>query len=359
MSYGCDITVDTRMVQSGGIGTYIKSHLPYICMKYKVVQLGEEVVPDVPCIKFEAPLFSVAEQIGMKRNLSRVKPRLHFHPNYTIPLLYRGKLVTVIHDVFHLANPAYLPNRLAWYYARYMLGAAVRRSSAVVTVSNFQKSEIRKYLNTRDSAINVIHNGVHEHFARQSKDAVIRALEKYGLPSRYVLYVGNVKPHKNIERLIAAMARVEGMDLVIVGERERFITKMSNADDIVCKNKMSNRIHFTGYVDDADLPALYSGACVVVFPSLYEGFGLPPLESMACGTPVIASKCALSEEIYGDAYIPIDPYSIDDIAAKIRFAVFGGKDVDECTDKGLKRVCMFKWSIAAEKLSSVFDKVLS
>lgn len=359
MSYGCDITVDTRMVKSGGIGTYIKAHLPYICMKYKVVQLGEEVVPDVPCIKFEAPLFSVAEQIGMKRNLSRVKPRLHFHPNYTIPLLYRGKLVTVIHDVFHLANPAYLPNKLAWFYARYMLGAAIRRSSAVVTVSNFQKSEIRKYLNTRDSAINVIHNGVNEHFARQSKDAVIRVLEKYGLPSRYALYVGNVKPHKNIARLIEAMASVRDVPLVIVGEREKFITKLANSDEIISKANMTGRIHFTGYIDDADLPALYSGACVVVFPSLYEGFGLPPLESMACGTPVVASKCALSEEIYGDAYIPIDPYSIDDIAEKIRFAVSGGKDVDEYADKGIKRAGMFKWNMAAEKLSSVFDKVLS
>lgn len=359
MLYGCDITVDTRMVKSGGIGTYIKAYLPYICRKYDVVQLGEEVICGVPFIKFSAPLFSVSEQIQMRRHIAKIKPKLHFHPNYTIPLLYRGKLVTVIHDVFHLANPQYLPNKLAWIYAHYMLGAAIRRSDAIVTVSHYQQSEIQKYLNIKGKHINVIHNGVHDMYVRQNQFDIDRVLEEYNLPSRYVLYVGNVKPHKNIERLIAAMARVQGISLVVTGEREKFITKATNVDEIVHKHNMDDRIHFTGYIDDDDLPALYSGASVVVFPSLYEGFGFPPLEAMACGTPAIASKCELSDEIYGDAYIQIDPYSIEDIAEKIRFAISGGKDIDEYKQRGLRRARMFKWELAAEKLSNVFDDILS
>jgi len=122
---------------------------------------------------------------------------------------------------------------------------------------------------------------------------------------------------------------------------------------------VTGRVYFTGFVDDEDLPAIYSGAEVFVFPSLYEGFGLPPLEAMACGTPAIAAKCRLSDEIYGDAYIGVDPYSVGDIAEKIRFALDGGPRTETYRRKGLERAAQFRWNRAADELSAVIENVIN
>lgn len=358
MKHGCDITVDTRMVNSGGIGTHTKGVLPHLCKRFDVVQIGEEVVPGVPVRRFDAPLFSISEQLGFVRHLLSIRPRLHLQQHFTIPLLYQGKMVTILHDVFHLANPQYLPGLAAKLYAGFMIRRVVRRSEAVVTVSHFQRDEIIKYTGAGPSVVKVVHNGVSENWRPACREEIIGVLKKYDLPHTYVLYVGNVKPHKNIERIIQAVARVPDIPLVVVGERIRFITKLENIGDIVRNASIEDRVHFTGYVDDSDLPALYSGASVFVFPSLYEGFGLPPLEAMACGTPAIASRNRLSDEIYGDAYIGVDPYSVDDIAEKIRFALNGGEKIEAYRSRGFQRSAEFTWKRSASQISDIIDNVL-
>lgn len=353
-----DLTVDTRMVRSGGIGTWIKGVLPHLCERFRVLQVGEAVVPGVPCRAFRAPLFSVSEQIGLSRLLRDISPRLHLHPHYTIPLLYRGDMAAVIHDVIPLAVPGYLRGLHARVYAYVMFRAAVRRPKAVFTVSDFSRDEIIRCVGRGRAAVHVVHNGVRECFRPVRREEQVRVRLRLSLPENFVLFVGNVKPHKNVERIVRALALVPDISLVVVGQRDGFVNGLPWLGDLLREERLEERVHFTGYLDDADLPPLYSAARALVFPSLYEGFGFPPLEAMACGTPAIVSRHRLSDEVYGDAGIAVDPRSVKEIADGLRLVLDGGENVESFRKRGLCRAAGFTWQRSAEHIADVLEKTL-
>jgi glycosyltransferase involved in cell wall biosynthesis len=208
-----------------------------------------------------------------------------FHaPHYVLPPLVRCRSVVTIHDCIHLMFPQYLPNRLALQYARTSISLAARRATRVLTVSESSKRDILRFVDTSADKIDVIYNAYDERFGVEPREEdVVRVRERYQLHDEFVLYAGNVKPHKNLARLIESfdLVRKRGLDqlkLVLIGDD---ISRYSGLRPAVHKYQLHKYVRFLGYLPEETLAVMYRLAGVFVFPSLYEGFGLPPLEAMA------------------------------------------------------------------------------
>jgi glycosyltransferase involved in cell wall biosynthesis len=348
------LCVDARMYRASGIGTYLQNLLPTLGESFELTLLGNpsdlaEVNGRV--IPTNIPIYSVAELL----RFSSLVPRcdVFWSPHYNVPWLpvrAKARLVT-IHDVFHLAHLSTLslPQR---GYATLTFRAAARLSDHIITVSEFSRAEIQHYLNVPDERVSVIPNGVnHTLFNGQVDEARQRHVrQKYELPARWLLYVGNVKPHKNLITLVNAFAALpeslSDRHLLIVGQREGFITGDIELAQVLQNDPaLAQRIHFTGFVDQADLPELYRLAELFVFPSNYEGFGLPPLEAMACGCPVVASERASLPEICGAAADYANPDSISELADKITAALRRPPAKRNCKIRlGLERAQKYTWA---------------
>ena len=291
-----------------------------------MILIGHSSEADLPygrAITTDIPIYSLAEL-----RLPSLIPAcdVFWSPHYNVPLLpvrAKKRLVT-IHDVFHLAFFSTLSLKQK-AYARLVFRAAVRNSASVITVSEFSRTEIMKYLNVSPARISVIPNGINHRLFRVIEDQKTRqgVQRKYQLPARFILYVGNVKPHKNLLTLVKAFATLpaalESYHLVIVGKKEGFITGDTALHDFIRQNKsLGARVHFTGFVGEEDLPVLYNLARLFVFPSYYEGFGLPPLEAMACGCPVLTSNRASMPDICGEAAVYVSPDDPEAMAARMQ-----------------------------------------
>src|SRR5690606_16111359 len=218
--------------------------------------------------------------------------------------------VVTIHDCIHLRFPQYLPGRLAYGYARTMMRSSARRSRRILTVSSASREDIVSFLGVPASKIDVIANAIDERLTAPPTEADLTPIrDRYQLNSPFVLYTGNIKPHKNIDRLIEAfaLARRNGppdLKPPTIGDE---VSKYPNLRRLVHSHQLHRHVRFFGFVSDEMLAVLYRLATVFVFPSLYEGFGLPPLEAMAAGVPVITSNVSSLPEVVGDAAVLIDP----------------------------------------------------
>lgn len=350
------LILDARAIGNSGIGVYIKALLPFILAskKFDVTVLGQKDslgragFSSIDTIECKAGIYSLREQFMMPLKVSSCD--IFWTPHYNVPALpvrARKRIVT-IHDVYHLAHSSEL-NLVKRLYAKVVLPLAARLSDRIITVSDFSRQEILKYAHIGPEKIVVIYNGVD--FDRFNKAKVNSAfLDRYHL-GRYILYVGNVKPHKNITGLIDAFRilhdKYADIKLVIAGEKEQFITGVRGVEQIVKTRSLERHVIFTGFVDDKDLPGLYKGAELMVFPSLYEGFGLPPLEAMASGTPVVASRGSSIPEICGEAPIYVDPYNPLDMADAIARVLEDGNLRDNLIKRGLERSRAFRWEGSA------------
>lgn len=313
-----DLCVDVRMANSSGIGTFIRSLLPFLNQPpFRLILLGQE-------IPFQAPLYSLQEQISYPLKIPRCD--LFWSPHYNVPLLpiRAKKRAVTIHDVCHLA----FGSKLQKVYAQFVMKKALQ-SQVVTTVSKFSQKEIQKYLGP--APIEVI-------------PIAPKAMEKetvpqYSLPKQFILYVGNVKPHKNLQRLMRALPDI---DLVLVGKGE--IEKRE-------------RVWPLGEVPDSDLPYLYKKAKALVFPSLYEGFGLPPLEAMSCGCPTIVSQAASIPEVCGDASYYFHPEKEEEIRKAIETVISHDAVREELIQKGFERVKCFSWEKTGALYRELFEKV--
>lgn len=356
------LVIDARILGSSGIGVYLKEVLPFIldCGRFQVSLLYHRedrqslIWDDVEYLSCEAPIYSIREQFEVAWKVPSCD--IFWSPHYNIPLLpirARARVVT-IHDVYHLAFRHTL-RRLERWYARIVLPAAIRLSRQVITVSDFSKSEIMRYMHVDPRKLTVIHNGVAaERFRKTPTDRDRRAG-----PPDYCLFVGNVKPHKNITGLVEAMVHVRqacpDMNLVVVGKKEQFLTGVPRLEERIVELGLSDHVRFTGYVSDVALSDYYAGACMLVFPSFYEGFGLPPLEAMAAGIPVVASRAASIPEICGDAawYVdPHDPYAIAQGILRVRQDTALAKKL---VLKGRARVEAFSWQASARRHMDLFE----
>ncbi len=290
----------------------------------------------------------------------RTRTNVFHEPHYVLPPLTHCRSVVTIHDCIHLRFPQYLPKRGALAYARAQMGAAARRSDRVLTVSEASKRDILEFFNVPPEKVTVIHNAIDERFLTAPPEEAVQAVaERYQLQGDFALYVGTVKPHKNVERLIDAfqVVRQSGLDhlkLVVIGDD---ISKYAVLRRAVHRYNLHKYVRFLGFLPDETLAAVYRLAAVFVFPSLYEGFGLPPLEAMACGTPVVTSNVSSLPEVMGDAALFVDPYDADAIADGIRRVIIDPALRADLRARGLARAREFSWERSVRRVREIYDEV--
>jgi len=282
-----------------------------------------------------------------------------FH--YMGPLLSPCPTVTVVHDVVWRALPQTFPRRARLWLDAFLPGT-MRRAAAVVTVSKFSRGEIARHFGVPPAKIHVVHDAVDASFHPVTDSAALAAVrEKYQLPQRFILSIGLLQPRKNVVGLVDAYAglpaaRRQEIGLAIAGRpgwRYDAILRRAEA------GAAPGIVRVTGYVDDEDLPALYSAATCLAYPSLYEGFGLPPLEAMACGTPVLCSNVTSLPEVVGDAALTVDPYDVDALRDGLERLL-----TDEALRKrlwaaGIERAKRFTWEASARSLLAVLRGAVS
>jgi glycosyltransferase involved in cell wall biosynthesis len=367
------IAIDARKLRDYGIGTYVRNLLRYLSRidqtsEYVVLcrdwdlQLLNELCPTFRTVPESSPGYSIREQVTVPRDLRRERADLFHAPHYVLPPLTPCKSVVTIHDCIHLRFPQYLPSRLGYTYARGSLWMATHRSNRIMTVSEASKRDILEYFRVPSDKIAVIYNGIDERFSQvPAEEDVVRVRERYQLDDPFVLYAGNVKPHKNLERLIEAFymlrrGEFENVKLVIIGDE---VSKYAALRHAVHRHKLHKHVRFLGFVPHRTLAVLYRLAAVFVFPSLYEGFGLPPLEAMASGTPVITSNVSSLPEVCGDAAFFIDPLQTEAIADAMRRVLTDDALRADLSQRGLERAKHFSWERSITRVREIYTEVLN
>jgi len=265
-------------------------------------------------------------------------------PAYNQPWNWNGLSVITVHDIIALDFPEYCSpsNRL---YFHFSLPRSIQKATQIIAVSQPVKEDILRKFKINPDKIKVIYPGIDDiYFTAPSEEKLINTQNKYKLPEKFILYVGNIEPKKNILRLIESFESLIlkydiPHSLVVAG---RFAWKYG--DILQIKKRNEKRILFPGYIEQSDLPALYMLAELFVFPSLYEGFGIPPLESMACGTPVIVSDRGALPETTGGCAFMVDPLSVDSITSAMMELLENQTIRNQLIQKGKEHVQQFKWS---------------
>jgi len=292
------------------------------------------------------------DQIQLKNALHRNGIDVFFSPYYKIPLLTRAKTVLSIFDLTYLLVEPYARYFKNTIYIKNFIKLAARKAKRIITSSNSTKEDLLEILRLPRRKIEVVYLGIGSGFrAIHGKDRIGLAKKKYGIGKKYILYVGNFSPHKNLKRLVLAYRLLadhlkEEYSLVLGGGKTETLG-IRDAESLICIPR----------IDEEDLPALYSGAELFVFPSLYEGFGFPPLEAMACGCPVASSNASSLPEVLGEAALFFDPCQIEEISSAIRRMLEDEDLKNAFRQKGLERARLFTPEKMARELLSVFESV--
>jgi len=358
------IGLDARMLTYSGIGTYLRGLLSGLLSlpgpeRFILFGKPKEMASHLKAGRTEV----VPWEVGPYNPLSLLwhpipKGRVEvFHcPHYNLPFHIRTASVVTIHDLIHLVRPDLLSDHRAHLYASWLLPGVVRRTEHFLTDSEYSKGDIINHLRVPEEKISVIYPGVREGFRPYLRDEVECFRRSRGLPQRFALYVGLLKPHKNIIRLLQAFSSLkeEGLSLLLVGRRDRRYRELNRAlaNDSLCPN-----VVLLPSFPFEELPLLYNAAECLALPSLYEGFGLPALEAMACGTPVVCSHATSLPEVVGDAAVLVDPLSVRSLAEGMQNILGDSTLRSELRRKGLERAKQFRWQDSAAKTLKVYREV--
>jgi glycosyltransferase involved in cell wall biosynthesis len=281
-----------------------------------------------------------------------------FHATEHLLLPLRGvPTVLTVHDLIFRRYPAH-HKRLNRWYLNATMPLFCRRAGHIIAVSEQSKRDVIAAYGVPPEKITVIYEAADPRFCPQPAETVADVRARYGLPDRYLLFVGTIEPRKNLGRVLTAFERlhVEGLTdaLVIVGKRGWLY------DDFFARLEASpakQAVIFPGFVPDADLPAVYAGAQAFAFPSEFEGFGLPVLEAMACGAPVVCSNTSSLPEVAGDAALLVDPLDVDALTAALRRALIDPALAADLRARGLAQAARFSWARAAEETLAIYRRV--
>jgi glycosyltransferase involved in cell wall biosynthesis len=357
--YGLDRTM-------GGIGTYsqelrnalLQQSWPLLQFHAGATAPKPGVVPLPGAYRLPGLLSLGQLQIAWqsrRRNLALVHD-----PTGAMPLFLTGcAKVGTIHDVIPYIYPT-TSSRLDWLIYRFWLPLAVRRLDAIITDSRQSKADIVQYLPVPPEKVTVIPCAANKRYRPLPAADVQPVLARHGIDFPYILYVGSIAARKNLPRLLEAYAQLRGWSarwrLVIVGARK---WKSSPVYETVQRLNLAAHVHFTGFVEEEDLPALYNGADLFAFPSLYEGFGLPVLEAMACGTPVVTSNSSSLPEVAGEAALLVEPTDVAAIAQAMRRILADEALAADLRARGLARAAQFSWERTARETIAVYEQVLA
>lgn len=324
--------------------------------------------PNVHKVLADAPIYSLREHFHFNKILKKYKLDLMHFTHFNAPIFYKGPSIVTIHDLTLSFYPGKKKKSLI-HRIGYILTIrrAVKKAAKIITISRNSKEDLIKLLNTPEEKICVIYQGVSPVFKQIHDNLRIKkTLEKYKLTKeggceKFLLYTGVWRVHKNLPNLIRAFKEVlrlsnEDIKLVITGKEDPYYPEVKN---IPKELKIEDKVKFTGLVEENELVDLYNAASIYVFPSFYEGFGLPPLEAMACGTPVAASESSSIPEICGKGNVVFfDPNDYQNMAQNI-FALYKDKGLQEqLVRNGLERVRNFSWQKMAESTYNVYQECL-
>jgi alpha-1,3-rhamnosyl/mannosyltransferase len=373
------IALDGRYIQDHfpGIGRYtyeLARHLPPLAPEIEFLLLrnpgapnsrfaldGILAGPNVREVPVQATPFGLRQQWELRRTLGRQAVHLYHSPYYLMPYALPCKTVATIHDLIPSRFPGSLPQpRLAPVYSA-LVRLCARRADHLIVDSDATLADLaHDGLSARTGATRV-YLGVEPRFGPQPPDEVARHLARAGLAGPYVLYLGINKPHKNLLALLRAWAQVaaplrQEHTLALAGHQD---ARYTEGHDLVESLGLGESVRFVGGVSEADLPLLYAGATCFVFPSLYEGFGLPILEALACGAPVACSNVSSMPEVAGDAALLFDPTSEGEIAAALTRLLTDEALRGRLAERGRAQARAFTWERTAAETLGVYRRLLS
>jgi glycosyltransferase involved in cell wall biosynthesis len=356
-----------------GVGNYTYYLIKELSMIYDkrdvylIDYMDDKIFTDVNKITIKFPLKNISKnsyyfwhiylQLKIKKNNLNLDI-IHSPENAAlfVKLKHQKKIITV-HDIIAYLFPesVTLITRLRY---KLLLSRTLKTTDKIIAVSNSTKKDLMNYFNIPAEKISVVLEAADEKFKPLNPEEVSDVKQKNNLNFPFILYVGNLAKHKNIPMLIEAFYKIKKKNieckLVIAGKKE---WEYKEIFETVDKLNLQNNVVFTGYVLDEDLPALYNAADLFVYPSLYEGFGLPPLEAMACGTPVITSNTSSLPEVVGNAGIMVDPYDVDGLADAMHKVLSNEGLREDMIKRGLERAKMFSWEKCARETLKVYEEV--
>jgi len=369
------VAVDATAVRSPehGIGTYVANLLKHLVevedANHYVTFMTAKAVSSLNTtgvtgkrasfcrVTANRPLRLLWERFLLPGAAARKGANLLWGCHNSLPAGKRCPQVVTVHDIGMLTLPHYYPASKVGYF-RKAIAHAVAQADVVVAVSEFTASELVKHLDVPRARIRVVHNGVGPQFQPLKDPEVRQAVrDRYGIPERFIFSLGVPEPKKNLARLLDAYStlkrREPSIPRLVIGGGRRYGWK--NREIYSQAESMSESVVLTDFIAPADLPAVYAMADLFVFPTLYEGFGLPPLEALACGTPVLSSRVASIPEVLGEAAVLVDPGSTDRIAEGILLLLANSRLRAELRTRGLQQASRFTWRKAARSLVDVFS----
>ncbi|HKY23374.1 MAG TPA: glycosyltransferase family 1 protein [Vicinamibacterales bacterium] len=300
----------------------------------------------------------VSIPVSLPCALLRHPPDL-FHATYVPPPLFPGRLIFTLLDLSMFSHPHLYPP-LVRLRLQMLIRSAIRRATRILTISEFSRQCLLDRFHYPEEQVTVTPLGVDPQFQPCAPERVEALLQSYEIREPYILHVGRLQARKNLVRLLEAFARLVDQEriphkLVLVGRESWEAQEIFEAMD---RLQIRSRVIHVGYAPTDALPMFYSGASAVVFPSLFEGFGLPVLEAMACGAPTVTSTVTSLPEVAGDAAVLVDPYSVEDIAAGIYKVLSDRGACEDMKRRGLARAATFTWARTAEQTVDAYRRAM-
>ena len=298
-------------------------------------------------------------QFILPRLIERTQPDVCHYTNASAPWRQTRPFVLTIHDASLFLYRQYHPwSRLL--AIRALLPSLARRAAAIITVSEHARADLARTLALPADKIQVIYEAPPPDFAPVTDSQYLARLrQRYNLPEKYLFYLGTLEPRKNLNRLIEAVRRLHRhgccVPLVLAGPHG---WRMDSFDQEIDRLTAESVVQYLGYIPAEDLPGLYTLATVFAFPSLYEGFGLPPLEAMVCGTPVLTSQGSAMAEVGGEAVYLVNPYDIEELTQGLHHLLTDAPLREELSQRGKQHVRQFSWEQAAKETMAVYQQVL-
>ena len=321
-------------------------------------------------VDIDFPVLSARTLFWLQRIIKRESVELFYSPFQATTISPPCPMVITVHDMMDLFypdafthHPFYVNYALRTYF-RFVIPKSIRNAAMITSVSESTKRDILEYFHVPEDRVEVIHNGVEDKFLPIRDEQILTMVkEKYNLPDRFVLYLGSTKPYKNLDGTLEAFSKLKEQYInpdnhiyLVIGGLKHFSSfdLERKARELGIENDFFN----IGYISEDDLPSVYSLAEVFLFPSIWEGFGLPALEAMACGTPVVTSNTSSLPEVVGEAGIMVDPKNTTSIAEAL-YRILNDKTLrDELSEKGIQQARKFSWRTAAVKLLETFKEAV-
>ena len=319
--------------------------------------------PNIHIIEINCPTYPLWEQIALPRVLKKIKPDILLCTSNTAPLYCSVPLILTLHDIIFLeprkdSNKSLYQN-MGRYYRRLIVPHILSHCKKIITVSNYERNHILETLKLPQEQIAAVYNGYNKHFRMIDRKEIPSIVKKYTNVENYIFFLGNTDPKKNVPRTLKAYSLYlqysnQKRPLLIADLKEDVL------DEILKKLQIEHiklHIHCTGYVPNSDLPYLYNGAYIFLYTSLRESFGIPILEAMACGTPVITSNTSSMPEIAGEQAILVNPYKEENIMEKLLLLESDTHLYQQQVIYGLQRIKTFSWENTAKKLLSIYSSL--